>query len=159
MAQPVSNEALRVLLYEINICDLTGFTILIYDWFITLDIEIARFWAGKSKTTIPAILFFLNRIITILNVSTITTVLLGNLSSRGACVAFTNTFTSIMVNRLMLNVRAPSLNPTYRTGRTQDYSVVDTHVLSTFPSKPFMAAPNPAMGSGVENAEVAIEME
>ncbi|KAF7299764.1 hypothetical protein HMN09_00982300 [Mycena chlorophos] len=59
-------------------------------------------------------------VITILNISTIMTCIFGNVSSRGACVVFTNILTSLTVSRLMLNVRDPALDPTRSTQRSED---------------------------------------
>ncbi|KIK51653.1 hypothetical protein GYMLUDRAFT_390560 [Collybiopsis luxurians FD-317 M1] len=40
--------------------------ILIYDWLLTLDQEIALIWRRPGKTRLPVILFFFNRYLTLL---------------------------------------------------------------------------------------------
>nr|GAT48485.1 predicted protein [Mycena chlorophos] len=59
-------DDLRIQLWVANIFNIVGFTLSTYDYFITIDVEVSRFWMGKSRTTLPALLFFTNRYMTLL---------------------------------------------------------------------------------------------
>ncbi|KAF7299846.1 hypothetical protein HMN09_00991600 [Mycena chlorophos] len=56
---------LRVELFQSNIFNIIGLTLSLYDYFITFDIEVQRFW-GRKKTTLPSMLFFVNRYLVLL---------------------------------------------------------------------------------------------
>ncbi|KAF7299852.1 hypothetical protein HMN09_00992200 [Mycena chlorophos] len=62
----VSEEGLRLQLWVLDILNAISFTLLFYDYFITLEAEVTRFWQRGRKTTLASTLFFTNRYIALL---------------------------------------------------------------------------------------------
>nr|GAT61400.1 predicted protein [Mycena chlorophos] len=58
-------DGIRTQLWQYNVINALSFTILIFDYFLTLDAEIVRFWQRKSKIVLPGGLFFANRYISL----------------------------------------------------------------------------------------------
>ncbi|KAF7299874.1 hypothetical protein HMN09_00994600 [Mycena chlorophos] len=62
----VTPDVMRTQLWIYNVLNAISFTLLIHDYFLTLEAEVVRFWQRKNKLTAPTILFFCNRYISLL---------------------------------------------------------------------------------------------
>nr|GAT48262.1 predicted protein [Mycena chlorophos] len=56
---------LRLRRWIYNVLNAISFTLLIHDYFLTLEAEVVRFWQRKNRLTAPTILFFCNRYISL----------------------------------------------------------------------------------------------
>ncbi|KAF7299838.1 hypothetical protein HMN09_00990700 [Mycena chlorophos] len=66
--QPDSDPlGVQTQLQQLNFLNLISYTLLVYEYFCLLSAEVDRFWCkSRSRTTFPAILFFVNRYVTLL---------------------------------------------------------------------------------------------